>query len=865
MRSGLLRMGLGVGVGLFGSIGGCLSGGSSPAGPLPDDEFGGAGGSTSSGGSGGKGGKGGSAGSSVGGDGNGSGGEAGTPGAGAMSGAGGEGTVPPGAGVGEACAETADCRAGLECTDDECVPAGNATEGAPCLIQPECAEGLQCVGGACFPEGASGEGVSCVSDADCEAGLRCVLTGLVAVCEPQGATDLGGECVGNEDCYGGLFCTGDGGTCDPMPPAIPGGFWQGVECEPPATGTVRAYFEVPSAEDAEEGDFFRLPFPNDVRRSASGLDLEGFPTPGPGLLGVDVVNRYVDAVEGEADGWSAYSTVLFRFSGALSIDSLRADGAVNFVDVTPGVPEFGSGSGFGWYYSGGRSPYVCENWLGVRRPQGSPMLPGHTYAVWLTTVIEDEESNVIERSANLIDLLDDSAPSDAALADAYEAYAPFRDYLAQEGIAPSTILNATVFTVGGVRDPMAELAAAAEAAPVATVTSDWVLCDEGVDSPCPERQGERNCGAAEEDYDEYHALVSLPRFQEGTAPYVTPADGGAIALSDNPEREDVCLALTVPKGEVPAGGFPLVVFAHGTGGSFRDHATASVAGALSSGETRFAVLGIDQVVHGTRRNGSTESPDNLFFNFLNPAAARGNPLQGAADQIALARFAATIDGSGEMPTTIDATKLYFFGHSQGATEGSLMLPYTDAYKAAVLSGNGASLIDALLTKTRPVNLAAAMPVALSDRSLAGPDAAGVGRFHPVLSLLQQWIDPADPLNFARAVARAPVEGHAAKHVFATYGLGDSYSPPVTLATSVQAGNFAQVEPELEDIDLALVPAPHSGTIAGTVTLGVRQYEPAEGEDGHFVVFDVPVANADMVRFFSTAVTATNGVPVIGEE
>jgi len=43
------------------------------------------------------------------------------------------------------------------------------------------------------------------------------------------------------------------------------------------------------------------------------------------------------------------------------------------------------------------------------------------------------------------------------------------------------------------------------------------------------------------------------------------------------------------------------------------------------------VLGIDQVAHGPRRGSSTASPDDLFFNFTNPAAARGNALQGAAD------------------------------------------------------------------------------------------------------------------------------------------------------------------------------------------------------------------------------------------
>ena len=113
-----------------------------------------------------------------------------------------------------------------------------------------------------------------------------------------------------------------------------------------------------------------------------------------------------------------------------------------------------------------------------------------------------------------------------------------------------------------------------------------------------------------------------------------------------------------------------------------------------------------------------ESPDNLFFNFQNPAAARGNPIQGAADQLSLARFAAALDfgaaESGGADIQIDPDNIFFFGHSQGSTEGSLALPYSDIYKAAVLSGNGASLMDALLTKTSPVDIKSVLPLALSD-------------------------------------------------------------------------------------------------------------------------------------------------------
>src|SRR5690606_34549028 len=153
-------------------------------------------------------------------------------------------------------------------------------------------------------------------------------------------------------------------------------------------------------------------------------------------------------------------------------------------------------------------------------------------------------------------------------------------------------------------------------------------------------------------------------------PYLT--SGGAVQASVQ-RTESVCLSLTVPKGaSMPAEGWPAVVFAHGTGGSFRSHVRAEVAGALAKASAPFVVLGIDQVAHGPRRGESAESPNDLFFNFGNPAAARGNPIQGAADQISLARFAASLDLSagdtGADAIKLDPLRLVFFGHSQGATE-----------------------------------------------------------------------------------------------------------------------------------------------------------------------------------------------------
>ncbi len=797
-------------------------------------------------------------------------------------GTGGSGGVPAGAGVGDSCTSQA-CRAGLVCQSGVCAPGHSTKENNPCVIGAECQDGLQCLDGTCQPAGAGAQGDSCRGDGDCQSGLRCGLVGFSAQCIPDGTNGVGKTCTTSADCFAGLAC--QAGLCETPPPGSPtfgAPLWQGVTCSAASTGTVHAYFEVPGVKDpaGDYGDYFRLPFPNDILSMGGKLDLSGFPTPGNELLGFDPVQRYIDALEKNDQGWGTYPTVIFRFSGAIDYGSFQASGGsspVNWVDITSGDPAYGRSEGLGWYYSGGPTHYVCDNWFGVRRPQGHPLVPGHTYAVWLTTAGVDSHSKPIERSLQLEKLLSDNAtPTDPKLAQAYTAYQPFRAYLKDKSIDPATILNATVITAGNVRDPMASIAKTIDSLPAPTAKS-WVKCGSGVKSPCPQADANdgRACGTGDPAYDEYQALVSLPIFQQGSEPY---KDSGGGVTDQVARNEDVCMALTVPKGTMPANGWPLVVYAHGTGGSYRSHIRPEVAGALSNvttpgGTVQFAVLGIDQVEHGPRRGSSTDSPNDLFFNFANPDAARGNPIQGAADQLSLAKFAASLDvtaaQSGGDAIKADPNAIVFFGHSQGSTEGSLALPYTDVYKAAVLSGNGASLMDALLNKTSPVNIKGALPFVLADFDSKGGLAGGAD--HPVLTLLQQWEDPADPLNFADAIARTPITGMTPKHVFQTYGLGDTYAPPVTLQTFAIAAGLEEADPDASVStpdkigNLQPKPVPLSGNVSiggNPYTLAVREYAPPSGNDGHFVVFDVKNANGDAVRFLGMA--AEGNVPQVGQ-
>jgi hypothetical protein len=268
---------------------------------------------------------------------------------------------------------------------------------------------------------------------------------------------------------------------------------------------------------------------------------------------------------------------------------------------------------------------------------------------------------------------------------------------------------------------------------------------------------------------------------------------------------------------------------------------------------------------GPRRGKSTDTPDNLFYNFSNPGAGRGNPLQGAADQLSLFALASGFDLPAAMSPTMAEIKfgpVVFWGHSQGATEGGIALPYATGVKGAVLSGEGASLIDALLNKKNPVDIAAVVPVVLEDPGNVSSD-------HPVLSLLQNDLDLVDPLNYAGALVVNPIAAANQKHVFQPYGQGDTYAPPATEQIFAIAAQLGEASPPSGVTDDAfgslspmMVPIGGNQMIQGMpMTAIVRQYAPDSTYDGHFVSFQNMQAESDVDHFLADA--ASGKVPKVG--
>jgi len=833
---------------------------------------------------------------------------------------------------GEPCGEDRRCRTGLVC-ETTCEPPGNRPEGASCQQTGDCEDGLWCTAlRTCEAAGDGEDGDDCGGTAECAAGLVCVPeVDLGRRCRPAGDTDLGFFCETTLDCYAGLACLPSptdgafrcleppetlGAPCesnaecmgllclpDPAdpdedvcrgpgdgplgePPLFPP-TWAGADCPDPVDGETVAHFRVPRSGDDDE-DFYRLPYPNDIRRRESGLDLSGHPSPGT-VLPIDLVGRYVETAEQDLDGFAVNAAVWFRFSAPVALDSLRDPDAGNaprlrLVDLDdPGAPD----EPIQWLWtSGSVTRYVCNEWVGVRTRSGRPLREGRTYAVIVERGVttQDEPPVPFERASDFEAMLAGDPPTgDAPLADAWTAYAPLRSWIADAGEDAGRILNAAVFTTQTFSDDVPAMRAAiADADPPAP--SDLTLCGSGVTSPCAVA-GERDCLPARDEMDVVHGRLDLPQFQEGTLPFED--EGGAIArdAESRPEvvrRDDVCFALTVPKGvEAPETGWPLVVYLHGTGGGIQSAQGSGYAQALAAPEEGqgppAATLTIDLPMHGDRRGGSTRPPKDLFFNYVNPRASRDSVLQGTADFFSVVRAATVFDVDAAAsptggPLRFDPDRIVLFAHSQGATHGALAIPHEPGIRAAILSGVGGDLTQALLHKRAPVDVAALLPLGLLDASRED-GRLRVGAFHPALGLFQTVMERTDPVNYA-GLYRPPGVADG-RHVFMTYGLGDTFTPVETQDAFARAGFLTIVRqcdgadcdalvslPPLLERDPPLASNVDFGA-AGQRTVGLRQYEPPDGVDGHFVAWRNGTGLTDTLRFLRDALGGD--APRIGED
>lgn len=745
--------------------------------------------------------------------------------------------------------------AALGCSDKKAmIPDGDTDSntddglgpGEDCTGDLECAEPYVCnsVGVCAEPggEGTSPEDGPCMTNDNCQWGLVCASDGTCQEPGDPGTTPDGGDCEESEDCQMFLECID--GTCQGFQPP----YWGGGTCA--ETDSYPDEFEVFFEVDGASGEFYRLPFPNDIRFKDGHIDLTGHANPGVLIESLgNPVDDYFDMIQSDLDGFGTNSCSYFRMTKWIDGDTLQNSEDLYIINITPTSPDYGEKAYTSYRGNNHRNNYMCYNWLATCPTPGRDLDPLTTYAAIITTGIKSADGDDLQPSENFTAMLQSAPPSDDALADAWDVYQPLRDFIDDQGVDASTIAGASVFTTGSIWTPLPRVREAVRAAELPAVTE---LAED----------------TSSADFTMYTGRVSIPAYQNGTRPYREVGDGGFVVydsagLPIEVFEEQVEFVLTVPLGTAPVDGWPVILYAHGTGGgemSFVDNGVAAL-----MAEVGAAVIGIEQVMHGERRgvpegDGDLDEnyPGRLFYNFLNPRAARDNNIQAAADYFQLTRLVENWDTITGEALLFDPEKIYFYGHSQGSQGPFIAAAHELDIKLIIISGAGGYLIDSFLGKHNPVDIAAGMSVVLMEFE--------VERYHPLLNLIQAGFDVVDPLNHAAAVFRAewPDDTYTKKHVFLSYGIDDTFTPEdcqVALAKGLSVaqwgieGHEIPSVPEIESL-------PHSETYSygtGPVTAVVVQYEP-DGYDGHYVMFQNPDAITQQQAFIETAIT--DGVPVL---
>lgn len=601
---------------------------------------------------------------------------------------------------------------------------------------------------------------------------------------------------------------------------------------------VTALFTVP--RDGVTQEFYELPFPNDLRRDGAGMvDMTGYPRP------VALVNAYIDAVE-TLDGFGTNNAIFTRFAGPIDTgrlpidvqESVQSYASVYLVDVDPESPGYGQRSPLVFRFQDYAGWTIGAHWLGALPAPGFPLRQATTYALVVTRRLDATPAPDFEA---ILAPDGPGAPTEPALVRARQVYAPLLAWLDEPGgDERADVASAAVFTTQ-------------------TVTPIMGLLRERVRSlPPPLAYDVRPRSPGENPFTWYDGRFDAPNFQTGPLPYNILGDGDIVLGLDGlpvvQRMEPLRVSFTIPAGrEMPAAGWPVAIYAHGTGGNFHSFVNDGTAKALA--EEGIAGISIDQVLHPPRSMGN---PETDFFNFQNPYAARNNPIQGAADDFSVVRlvesFSMREDGR---VIRFDPSKIYFFGHSQGGLTGPPFVAYEPLVKGAVLSGAGGTLYNALLNKTEPVDITALVSGVIIDSPL--------DQWNPVLAILQMWVERSDSVNYGPLLVRDPPPGLPPRPIFQTMGFVDHYTPlPTIEAFAVSIGGH-HVGPTIEPIEgLTLLgrselAAPVTGNLNGTTAV-VIQYE-ATDSDGHFVVFDVAQARRQSTQFLSTlASTGTATVP-----
>lgn len=593
-----------------------------------------------------------------------------------------------------------------------------------------------------------------------------------------------------------------------------------------------------------DGDFFRMPWPNDWRRQPDGrVDLSDFPRTDPLLL-----RHMIEVIEAEVDGFSTMPVVYVEFDQAVPDEALPSasvtlemDASVQLIDLSHDgcgrrVPLVVTFDPEGHEY---RPPNVLMGAPVV----GFPLDPITPYGLVVTRDFGAEVGLHTRAPSEMGEVLR-GEHADEALNTVYQPLIDClgRDPTAGASLAISDVAVATVFTT---QDPVYETRLMRDQVADPSRTEAPVVVDFAYDSDRSQPGRQRV----------YKGSYETPIFQVGNPPY--NSDGG-IELDDEGEPvvqrwERVPFSVTFPGQSEGDGPFPAIIWSDGTGATLFHHLGGEpVQDALAAG---FAVATFAPQFHDERAVPGSD-PVLHSFNFNNPESGRTVFRQQVVDTAYFVRVLreGVTEVDLDMPT-LSTDRLLYGSHSQGSLVGAMVAGIEPEIDAFVLNGTGGYISETIIERKSPFDIEATL------RTLLFVDEP-LDLYHPVIQLVQMGADPVDNHNYARYWRGWP-DHPSGSHVFLTNGMNDHTTPRRLIDMLTIAGDAAPLDPPGWDVDPHHVWSrePESLPIQGNRTalddspLTLGSY--LDPETGHYTIYDVPEIRATAVGFWSSAL---EGVP-----
>ena len=542
-----------------------------------------------------------------------------------------------------------------------------------------------------------------------------------------------------------------------------------------STATVAA-FDL-GADLTNPDTYWNFPFPSDLRLTAQGTpEVSGFPDP--------LMSSIIEGLKTVAalrKGYAQTAVAHFAWSAPMAprkfTDVIPADKSqpLLLIDVDPKSPERGKL----WpvvAHTPESDRYVPDNMLSVAAVPGMLLYPSRTYAFVVMRSLEDASGAELGVPPAFAALQSTTMPAANPQLAAWKVYQPLWLALQKAGIDASLVAVATVFTTGDPVQTLADMSSKIE--PKYPVTIENLQVRSGGNQP-------RNC--------EIVGTVSMPQFQQGTPLFDTQGtfQYGSDGLPTKQRDETVPIAISLPQTAMPASGYPLIVYVHGSGGlstqlfdrgkmtPAQPNGTPHQGPAYVVAPFGFAMAGAAMPVNPERVPGA---PELAYINFNNLAAFPFVFQQGAIEQRlfidALSKL--TISPSvvtsctgmslpaGATSYKLDITRLEMQGQSMGGQYANMISAIEPRIGAVAPSGAGGMWSYVVITTD-------ALPGAAGKVGLLLGTTKPLTFLHPALDLLQTGWEPADAFVYTRRIARLPLPGHPARDIYEpTGGPGDEY-------------------------------------------------------------------------------------------